>query len=130
MQNTLVIVGSGGTILRSDDAGETWKQIDSGTMQHLHDVAFHDVLHGIAVGMWGTVLVTQDGGRTWTRENAGTQDHLKAVAFGRDGVALAVGTNNAVLRRFGECALIFSPSRLQSALRCSMCCAASRCSAS
>jgi photosystem II stability/assembly factor-like uncharacterized protein len=72
------VVGLGGTILATTNGGRTWNSQRSGTKTNLHDVAFTDAKHGIAVGanvegddpMAGKldgsiILSTTDGGATW-----------------------------------------------------------------
>jgi len=72
------VVGLGGTVLATTNGGRTWNSQRSGTKTNLHDVAFADAKHGIAVGanvegddpMAGKldgsiVLSTADGGATW-----------------------------------------------------------------
>jgi photosystem II stability/assembly factor-like uncharacterized protein len=64
---TVFAVGSnatlGGTVLRSDDAGQHWNAQSAGTTLTLHDVFFVDELHGWAVGDQGVILHTALGGR-------------------------------------------------------------------
>src|SRR5438094_902395 len=62
--NTGTIVGSGGTILRTADAGETWrKQSVLNFSDNLNGVFFVDSMHGTAVG--GSIIHTTDGGSNW-----------------------------------------------------------------
>ncbi len=57
------MVGFLGTILHSDDMGQTWSAQTSGTSAELIDVHLaSDGLAGIAVGAGGTILQTANGG--------------------------------------------------------------------
>jgi photosystem II stability/assembly factor-like uncharacterized protein len=60
-------VGHDEIILRTSDAGETWKRSHYApeSQQPLLDVRFADALHGVAIGAYGTYLTTDDGGGTW-----------------------------------------------------------------
>lgn len=61
------VVGHG-VILRSEDAGSSWKHQrlpDLGDRVRLVGISAIDRQHAIAVGETGTVLRTQDGGRSW-----------------------------------------------------------------
>ncbi len=58
-------VGYWGTVLRSDDRGESWQFSPTPTKRTLFGVAFADADHAWAVGDHGTVLRTRDGGSTW-----------------------------------------------------------------
>lgn len=63
---SLYAVGSGGTILRSSDMGQTWSHQVSGLTSELWDVAFRDPTHGFAISLEGEGAVTSDGGNTWS----------------------------------------------------------------
>lgn len=65
-EKTAWISGEFGTILKSEDAGKTWKQQKSGLESTLFGIHFTDASRGIAVGMDSVILSTQDGGETWT----------------------------------------------------------------
>src|SRR5258708_30718223 len=47
---TMIAVGEQGEILRTTDAGVTWKRLSSGTAASLFGVSFTDANTGIAVG--------------------------------------------------------------------------------
>ena len=68
-----VIVGNNGTILYSDNTGESWRSITPITEEHLYDVEF-DGDAWIAVGNSGVVL-TSANGQGW--------EQLKPEGFGR-----------------------------------------------
>lgn len=69
----LVAVGERGTILLSDDQGQSWQQAASPVSVSLTRVSFTDAQHGWAVGHGQVVLATQDGGKSWTRQLDGVQ---------------------------------------------------------
>ena len=77
------VVGDGGTILHTDNAGKTWQRQLSGVAINLTDIFFRDETTGWALG-GGTkgadlrdlqnpeemvLLHTADGGRTWERQS-------------------------------------------------------------
>ncbi len=80
-ENTVVAVGIFGTIVRTDDGGKTWRQLDAGTGCDFNSVYFVDAQAGWAVGGWpnqtylhfpddqkeGEIYRTMDGGETWER---------------------------------------------------------------
>jgi len=53
----------GGTVLRTDDGGNTWEVQAAHTGTRLNDVFFVDALHGWAVGQGGAIVHTARGGR-------------------------------------------------------------------
>ena len=63
--NTGWAVGGEGAILRTDDAGLTWKRQSAPTTKRLCAVDFLDPLTGWVVGEGGTILHTRDGGQHW-----------------------------------------------------------------
>lgn len=69
----LVTTGERGTILYSDDQGETWQQAATPTNASLVALRFADDKRGWAVGHMGIVLHTEDAGQTWTKQFDGNQ---------------------------------------------------------
>jgi ligand-binding sensor domain-containing protein len=64
----LVAVGERGIIVRSDDAGRTWRQSPSPVSVTLTAVHFANDKEGWAVGHYGVVVHSADGGETWHRQ--------------------------------------------------------------
>lgn len=60
-------VGHGGSILHSEDGGETWslQRRDTTVDQPLFSVYFKTARKGWATGLWSLLLATEDGGQTW-----------------------------------------------------------------
>ena len=95
-----VVVGESGKIMLSDDQGETWRQVQSGTARHLWSVAFADSLRGVAVGNVSTALRTTDGGETWQRISLPVVPRtlsLSNVILSNDGTGLCGGENGTLL---------------------------------
>ena len=57
-----------------------WRQLESGTGEHLYGVHFIDTKHGWAVGTDGTVLSTVNGGASWKATSI-SKDTLTQVNF-------------------------------------------------
>ena len=57
-----------------------WRQIESGTGEHLYGVHFVDAEHGWAVGTAGTILSTINGGMSWTAASV-SKETLTQVSF-------------------------------------------------
>jgi photosystem II stability/assembly factor-like uncharacterized protein len=86
----LVAVGERGFALLSDDAGKTWKPIETPVTRTLTGVAFKDAKVGIAVGHNGSLVRTEDGGETWVHlplEETGSDSLLGAAHLGGDSFA-------------------------------------------
>ena len=68
----------GGSILSSNNAGNTWtRQVSKG----LCGVHFIDPLTGWAAGNKGLILYTEDGGKSWTEQKTGTKGDLYKIYF-------------------------------------------------
>ena len=59
---TGIAVGSGGTILRTENGGQTWLPVGTATAATLYGVCFHDATHAWAYGNSGTLLFSSDRG--------------------------------------------------------------------
>ncbi len=69
-------VGSWGSVLRSDDAGASWRPLRTPTTRTLFAVSFADERHGWAVGATGVIVRTTDAGETWRPQTAARLDPL------------------------------------------------------
>jgi len=100
-------VGHWGVVLRTDDAGETWKvqRSDTSVDQPLFSVHFQEAERGWAVGLWSLMLRTADGGRSWAPVRLpappggrkGDRNLLKIFAD-RAGTLFVAAEQGAVLR--------------------------------
>jgi len=59
------IVGEEGTVLRTDDGGQTWSKQDSGVANNLFKISVVDAQNAVAVGADGAIIRTSDGGAHW-----------------------------------------------------------------
>jgi photosystem II stability/assembly factor-like uncharacterized protein len=91
-----LIVGDGGTVLRSTDRGVTWSLLDSPTHSRLAAVWMSETA-ATTVGSDGSIAVSNDGGATWTAAHSGTDAHLTGV-WGSYAAVVAVGYGGTILR--------------------------------
>ncbi len=70
-----------GTIIVTEDGGDTWRAQEAASDASLTGVCFTDDRTGWAVGEHGTVQRTTDGGLTWTEKTLGTQGECYGVFF-------------------------------------------------
>lgn len=71
-ENTVVVVGDNGTILKTTDGGTNWISKPSGTTNNLSKVQFPSPNVGYAIKRWsGILLKTIDGGESWNTINSG-----------------------------------------------------------
>jgi photosystem II stability/assembly factor-like uncharacterized protein len=98
--NALLLWGSDGTILRSED-GAHWSHATTPTVVDLAHVATNATgTMLVAVGAQGVVLLSRDAGRSWqAARNATTDTDLKSVVHhGPSNTWIAAGTNGRILR--------------------------------
>lgn len=92
-----IAIGYYGAILVSEDGGNQWKRVPSGTIELLASLSFPDASHGWAVGNNGTILATSDGGLSWKPQNSGTANYLLGVYFVNAQKGWAVGEFGTIL---------------------------------
>ena len=93
------IAGLAGTILATDDGGNTWQNQVSDTTERIHRITFAaDGLHGWAVGTNGMITSTDNGGKTWKAQTISEHEDLHGIAFTADTQrGWAVGTRGTIL---------------------------------
>ncbi len=92
-----IVVGDGGTILRTTNGGLLWSIQYSGVTQNIRSVAFADSGNGIAVGDGGIILRTTDGGNHWTSQSSGRSLTFKSISYTHLNKAVLVGDSGTVL---------------------------------
>ena len=83
----LIAVGERGFTLVSDDAGTSWKGVQTPVTRTLTGIAFKDDKVGVAVGHGGAMIRTEDGGTSWaqvTLDEAGSDSLLGVTWLGGD----------------------------------------------
>ena len=79
-EDTVVVVGNYGTILRTTNGGTQWNTISCPTTEHLKRVKFADAQTGYIAGERGTLLKTTDAGQTWQSLNTGYNTYFTAIS--------------------------------------------------
>lgn len=92
-----IIVGDGGTILRTTNGGEHWN-LSQVTTANLRSISFGTSTNAVVVGSVGTILRTTDAGITWKQQNSGILVPLYGVSSHDSLNAVAVGANGAIVR--------------------------------
>jgi photosystem II stability/assembly factor-like uncharacterized protein len=105
--NHILIVGSKGLLLTSDDQGKTWTQrtvkerpgSDLFQDRDLYAIRFASGGKvGWIVGEDGIVMKTDDAGATWVRQDSGTKKNLFNVFPADDQQVVAVGADGSIIR--------------------------------
>jgi len=101
--STGFVVGDGGVIVRTDDRGDSWINIDNIPLDSTHalwNLEFSSPSRGFAVGTKGVILRTTDSGVTWQKIASPTSLSLAAISFVDDLNGWIVGNNGKILRTF------------------------------
>jgi photosystem II stability/assembly factor-like uncharacterized protein len=95
----LVAVGDRGHVLLSDDEGQHWRLVNSGTDELLTDVLFTGDKEGWAVGQDEIVLHSTDAGQTWATQHftPKADQTLFSIAGIGPGHLIATGAYNLIL---------------------------------
>lgn len=95
-----VMIGAGGTILFTEDAGYSWEQatLGGGGRAKLGSVFFIDGKNGWAVGAEGKIYQTINGGRFWREQASGTNRALNDIVFLNTAEGWAVGDYGTILQ--------------------------------
>lgn len=95
-EDNVVIVGTGGTILKTTDGGAHWIQKISGTTADLEKVEFINSTVGYAVGWGGTILKSIDGGENWISINLGLTTNLYGLSCINENTFYISGDNGLI----------------------------------
>ena len=107
IDTVLWAVGADGKIVRSEDAGTSWRVQSVPVTTHFQDIAAWDENTAVVVGNGGVILNTRDGGKTWQQSDAPVNDvvnKLLDVKAYANGEAWAVGAFGTLLfsRDYGQ----------------------------
>jgi photosystem II stability/assembly factor-like uncharacterized protein len=96
-----LLVGGGGTVLRTTDGGTTWIESKSSHLDlrtKLNAVHFNDSMTGWVAGDEGKIYVTRDGGRVWREQSSSVLANLRDIAFVDSKFGFAVGDSGTIVR--------------------------------
>ncbi len=103
----ITIAGEWGLVLRSTDAGATWRVLHAGdTVNQKEDASLFNIHVGdngrmVAVGQVGQVLYSEDDGATWKSKDAGTVANLLSVTRTSGGTYVATAMRDMRISRDG-----------------------------
>ncbi len=96
-ENNVWVVGHGGIILHSDDAGKTWHHQTPPVEIDLFDIFFIDNKEGWIVGKYGKAFHTTDKGKNWLSVETGTEERLFSIFFTDRENGWAVGSRGIII---------------------------------
>ena len=96
---TLVLVGGGGTALRTDDLGASWSlaMVPPSSRSKVNSVFFVDQQNGWGVGAGGTILHSRNGGLSWANQSPASDAERTDVHFYSPTGGYAVGDKGVIL---------------------------------
>jgi photosystem II stability/assembly factor-like uncharacterized protein len=98
-KSLFIVVGDGGTILKTYDQGFSWEDHTVGGAK------FNKIFDGGKVGAWGhlwivgnngRIYATTDYGISWYPQNSGVTDNLNDIKFRDENQGIVVGDNGVV----------------------------------
>jgi photosystem II stability/assembly factor-like uncharacterized protein len=92
-----LLAGDEGLLLVTRNGGNGWTQIDTGTSQHLTDIALFGENVWVA-GYGGVMLHSGDGGESWQQQRTFAGASLGCVSFLDERSGWAVGWSGTILR--------------------------------
>ncbi len=99
-ENTIIAVGSAGTVLMTVDSGESWEVQNIDKPEWLVSVHFVNENVGWVVGHSGIIIHTINGGKNWTYQESGTDFELHSVFFIDEQTGWAVGYDAVYTSRY------------------------------
>lgn len=94
-----LLVGGGGAILFTEDAGMSWNRAAVGgdLTTRLNAVFFINPKIGWTVGAAGKIYATNNGGKFWREQNSGVSNDLTDIFFINTAEGFAVGEGGVIL---------------------------------
>ncbi|MBC7748796.1 MAG: T9SS type A sorting domain-containing protein [Methylotenera sp.] len=110
-ENTVVVVGNDGVIMKTIDGGLNWIQKISGTNENLNKVQFVNEQIGFSVGQNGTLIKSTDGGESWTTISTGITSYLTGISCINENVFF-IGAESGPIRKTIDGGLSFEVENL------------------
>jgi photosystem II stability/assembly factor-like uncharacterized protein len=95
-----IIVGAGGSILFTEDAGETWNKsnVFGNAKGKFRSVFFINQKTGWTAGADGRIFQTVSGGKTWREQKSGVTKNLNGISFVNSSEGWAIGEEGTILQ--------------------------------
>jgi len=98
-KRSLVLVGGGGTMMHTSDAGTTWTLSNAPVSKSkINSVHFIDEKKGYAVGVEGKIFSTRNGGLSWESQTSPISMELNDVLFQSQTKGYAVGDEGTIIQ--------------------------------
>ncbi len=98
VENSIICVGTLGTILKSTDGGISWNVKPTNNFNSLKSVYFINSQLGFICGLSGTLLKTTDSGESWINVSTNEFNNLNKVIFNNLDDGILIGGNGTLLK--------------------------------
>ena len=98
--NNVIIVGSGGKIIKTTNSGINWTLIPSGTtndLNYITSTSYNDKKQLFICGSGGILLKSTDEGMSWAQHPTSTTENILSISENRCWIA---GTNGKIFRMY------------------------------
>lgn len=95
---TAFAVGTSGTLLSTQDGGQNWTQLSSGTSTTLRDVHAFDSNSLAICGSEGLFIKSTDGAKNWETVDTGTTERLRRLYFVNNSIGWMVGSGGLIFK--------------------------------
>jgi len=95
-----IITGWDGAMIITNDAGNSWTEIDigSGITQYIPNLHMIDLNTGYAIGNTGELMKTTNGGYDWTQMNSGTDRIVRGLYFADENTGFYCGQGQMIAK--------------------------------
>ncbi len=97
INNSVLVTGGGGTIIRSTNSGQNYSLIQ-GWKHQLNDIKFINQQTGFVVGERGDIFKSTNQGTTWDKINSNTINNLTSVDFLNSQTGFISGDTGTILK--------------------------------
>lgn len=97
-ESTGFCVGSGGLILKSTNAGDSWQTKNCGYTKNLYKICYADISTLFAVGDNGLLLKSTDVGENWEKISINTNTRLRTIYFINANIGWIAGDNGVIFK--------------------------------
>lgn len=93
-----IVCGFEGTLLKTDDGGKSWFNVDSLYSLNFWDITFINHQRGFVVGEGGAIITTNDSGYTWQPIPSSVSQTLFKIKFINENTGFIVGNEGTILK--------------------------------
>ena len=93
-----MIVGGNGTILRTNNYGNSWEKVDTKLTNGFQKVKYISEDHVIIIGNLGTILVSKDKGENWSLVESQISSNMNGLSINPLGQIFLAGVKGMMFK--------------------------------